>query len=230
MGQAQVNESFGDQLSKLFRSGHGKAHVLCAAIWSVTPLSWVYVLWTIRDPVSLPTCLPPHPLVRLLRSLLFSYALLEVGFSVYYRWLAVRVQQRVPWPAQRLDFLREVLVKSLESGMGDSLSGAYDADRPPSFVTTKLAENDERAIEFRQQIRAWFRLAAFEDIRKDNVRDWILWSFFSQSPQEFEASASQEQRDFVEDTLELLQLRAGKRAPEGRNPRVNSIRLTIDPV
>lgn len=84
-------------------------------------------------------------------------------------------------------------------------------------------------------VRLWFHGAALEDIKRDNVADFILWGFFDQGSVEGNGpiqGAAPEDGDirpelehYVSRTEELL----GRRLPPGRGPAA-CLRLTIDVV
>ena len=74
-----------------------------------------------------------------------------------------------------------------------------------------------------------FRLnAPWSDVPTAEVKQWLYWFIFNaRMPSEEELSL--EHRQVLQEALELMEKRAGGRVPEGSNPSLRSLRLTIDP-
>ncbi|GAA5865382.1 hypothetical protein JCM1840_001549 [Sporobolomyces johnsonii] len=91
-----------------------------ALLWSITPLSWAYLLWTL---ITLAPALragrpaPSHLVFKVLHYLVLSYCALEIPFSVYYRYLAWRAQQLRPPLRHSRKVLRGLILRSLENGL-----------------------------------------------------------------------------------------------------------------
>lgn len=150
------------------------ARVLVLSVWSVTPLSWVYVLLYIilhasystsvndafRHVVrgTLPaTARKPTWLTRFLSSRgLFFYSVVEVLFSLYYRRLAARIQPPAVAHSASRDYVIKAIVAALNDGMdldGTDKQGIIEMDHIPTelpHATRQLDYNDPRAVEFRQ--------------------------------------------------------------------------------
>lgn len=210
---------------------------------------------------------------------LFCYALLEVLFSVYYRYLIYQVQARTPLPQYGRAFLRQTLARALEDGMklegeqaiAESEKSDTKSRRPRratfsnarfsqlSFLDEKnrLREDDPRAIEWRNMFKSWFLGTPWHELRRENVLEWLSWSFFGMHYEEIVAEYENEgcppipqdvqsaddilnetaidndagaKMSFLFHGLYMLEARSGMRLPEGRNTNVSSIRLHLDPV
>ncbi|GAA5949001.1 hypothetical protein JCM21900_003168 [Sporobolomyces salmonicolor] len=139
-----------------------------ALLWSITPLSWAYLLWTL---ITLAPALrpgrpaPSHLVFKVLHYLVLSYAALEIPFSVYYRYLAWRAQQLRPPLRHSRKALRGLIVRSLENGLyleeeleeedleqkeqgKDAEKQRGQAARPPEFNNAweEKARDEEKAV------------------------------------------------------------------------------------
>ncbi|GAA5973276.1 hypothetical protein JCM11641_003047 [Rhodosporidiobolus odoratus] len=92
-----------------------------ALVWSITPLSWGYVLWTAFSqlgPASRRPAPPNSPSAYVvLHYLTLAYTSCEVIFSVYYRYLAIKAQKLRPAPRHDRKFLRSLILRGLENGL-----------------------------------------------------------------------------------------------------------------
>ncbi|CAK5264008.1 unnamed protein product [Mycena citricolor] len=70
----------------------------------------------------------------------------------------------------------------------------------------------------------WF-VPSHDDIRRENVREWLLWALFSSTLEH----ASPEWDGEIEEYLDLIEQVLGRKLAEGRGP-VKSIRLSFDEV
>jgi hypothetical protein len=111
-------------LASMLDLGSLTVGILVFSIWSLTPVSWIYVCLTVASFfVSLPT-LPLLPLPTWWRSeiihpIFLTWSIVEVVFSIIYAGLVRQVQQRGPAPMYGRRFLRRVFSRALESGMDD---------------------------------------------------------------------------------------------------------------
>lgn len=76
----------------------------------------------------------------------------------------------------------------------------------------------------RSYISGWFGGADLQELKRDNVEDWLLWSVFSA------ASVEPEWKDELEGYVHHIEELLGHEFPLGRNANVKSIRLTLDEV
>lgn len=95
-----------------------------AVVWSVTPLSWGYVLWTVLTSAipalrpGRPATVAPSPLVfRVLHYITLTYCSVECAFSLWYRWKAYQCQRLREAPAYPRKYLRGVFLRALENGL-----------------------------------------------------------------------------------------------------------------
>ncbi|KAG8740381.1 hypothetical protein FRC10_004390 [Ceratobasidium sp. 414] len=69
--------------------------------------------------------------------------------------------------------------------------------------------------------------SANKTICRDNIKDWLLWGFFSAGPESlFEPHVADE----IEEYLQILEAAIGRTIPPGRNKGIKSIRLSFDDV
>lgn len=87
-------------------------------VWSITPLSWVYVGVSIARYFGHTVPLVP-PIPAFVHYPLLFWSAVELVFSLYYLYLARRLQAKGPAPVYGRRFLRQVFARALESGMDD---------------------------------------------------------------------------------------------------------------
>lgn len=81
-------------------------------------------------------------------------------------------------------------------------------------------------------LRWWFMGADVDEIRRDNLREFLLWAFFERGDEALD-SADQENWDVVEQELDdyiaMMEQRLGRRLGDGRGA-AKGLRLTVDNV
>jgi pimeloyl-ACP methyl ester carboxylesterase len=80
-------------------------------------------------------------------------------------------------------------------------------------------------------LRSWFLGAEIKDIRRDNLRDFLLWGFFDQAREDVESNGGHseaEARD-LEEFVKRIEERLGYPLREGRGS-AQCIRLTLDDI
>ncbi|WWC65979.1 uncharacterized protein I303_108601 [Kwoniella dejecticola CBS 10117] len=92
----------------------------------------------------------------------------------------------------------------------------------------KLHPWDKRAIDFRERLRTWFNYAPWDTIKRRNIEIWLAWSCFNCSLEE--ALADEENKKYLEYCVELLEARTGSEFEDGYDPKIQVMRLTMDPV
>ncbi|KAK8013688.1 hypothetical protein PG991_009281 [Apiospora marii] len=104
-----------------------------------------------------------------------------------------------------------------------------EADHPPP-----LSPVDRRALflkcndnvpDFDRYLRLWFLGANPSEIRRDNVRDFVLWAFFDRRP----GAESEDEADECAGYLDLIEQRLGHELTPGRGA-AQSLRLTFDDI
>ncbi|KAK7914978.1 alpha beta hydrolase fold family protein [Apiospora marii] len=97
-----------------------------------------------------------------------------------------------------------------------------------------LSHADRRALflrceahvpDFDRYLRLWFLGADPSEIRRDNVRDFVLWAFFDRRP----GAESDDEAAEAEDFLDRIEGRLGRELPAGRG-RAQGLRLTFDDI
>lgn len=104
-----------------------------------------------------------------------------------------------------------------------------EAKHPPS-----LAREDRRALfrrcfenvpDVRRYLQMWFLGADESEMRRDNVRDFVLWAFFDLWP----GQESKEDAAELDEYIDNIENRLGRRLEPGRG-KAESLRLTLDEV
>lgn len=75
-------------------------------------------------------------------------------------------------------------------------------------------------------LRPWFFETETGNIMRDNAVDWLLWSLFSTHTGEYTEEWEEEIEGYLNKFGEYL----GYSLERGRNPRMQCMRLTLDPV
>ncbi|KAF5543628.1 alpha beta hydrolase fold family [Fusarium mexicanum] len=106
-----------------------------------------------------------------------------------------------------------------------------NADHPPA-----LSRQDRKALfercfgnvpSLEIYLRWWFLDADPDEIRRENVREFILWAFFERGHGSGFGDDEETVEEEVEHYLSLVEQRLGRKFEEGRGS-VKSLRLTID--
>ncbi|KAK7060561.1 hypothetical protein VNI00_001327 [Paramarasmius palmivorus] len=204
--------------------------VLVLPMWCCIPLSWLYVFYTLRH----------SSLVHLssARLALFVAAIFEVAFSVYHYNLVRQVAKPCIHPAGKLSDLQVAFSRVLKSGLADLPEDGFDEEttdepRPgsPAEEIVQLEPDDPRAIDFRNALRTWFGRVTWSSVTLHPVRQWLYWSMFNSDLPPYD-SLPEEHRVAMDDTLDQLQKRIGKRIPEstshGAHSPIRPLRFSID--
>jgi len=77
------------------------------------------------------------------------------------------------------------------------------------------------------EVTGWFLGSKPGEIRRGNVEEWVAWAFFNAAGKTELAPGRQSELDTIVSEVEQW---AELRLPEGYNPNVRSMRLTIDPI
>ncbi|KAI1759305.1 hypothetical protein GGR53DRAFT_151863 [Hypoxylon sp. FL1150] len=105
------------------------------------------------------------------------------------------------------------------------------AEHPPP-----LARDERRALfqrcfanvpDTRRYLQMWFLGADEEDIRRDNVREFLLWAFFDK--RSAGDSESMEDDAELDEYIDIIEKRMGRRLKPGRG-KADGLRLTLDEV
>ncbi|TRM67722.1 hypothetical protein BD626DRAFT_479629 [Schizophyllum amplum] len=205
--------------------------LLVAPLWAAVPLAWLFVIYTLRTG-KLYT-------VSWTYTALFVLALCEVFFSVYHYHLARRVAGPTPVGSGSLRELQIQFTRILKAGLASLPDDGFDeettdAPRPgsPAEHIFQLDPHDPRAVDFRSTLRNWFGGAPWSAIDVHHVRQWLYWSMFNANMPPLD-TLSPAHRGALDETLDLLQKRAGVVLPErvaDPSPAVKPILLTVDKV
>ncbi|EPQ57705.1 hypothetical protein GLOTRDRAFT_71571 [Gloeophyllum trabeum ATCC 11539] len=103
------------------------------------------------------------------------------------------------------------------------------AQHPPLLDREELRMHYERCcthLRNTAHTTGWFFSCAFNDIKRENVMEWLLWAFFHCTGQDKLKDWEAELEQYVQQ----LEKAIGQRFDPGRNPSVMSMRTTLDPV
>ncbi|GAA6060292.1 hypothetical protein JCM10212_002933 [Sporobolomyces blumeae] len=157
--------SFGFSLATVF--------VVIASLWSIAPIAFLYVVWTV---VTLAPALSPyrpapsHVALKVLHYTFLAYCACEIPFTVYYRYLAIREQKLRPPLRHPRKVLRGLILRSLENGLtleeefeqeeherddGGKRSDATDLDeKSPERAINRQVDGKERDEKWVEQAGA----------------------------------------------------------------------------
>ncbi|KAF8663421.1 hypothetical protein AX16_000992 [Volvariella volvacea WC 439] len=197
-------------------------------LWSSVPLAWVFVVHALHTGRLLHYSYPGK--------LLFALSFAEVLFSVHHFRLAKHVSGPSPVGRGKLHEIQTAYNRVLKAGLSDLTEGApdeesLDTSRPgsPAEPIIQLQRDDPRAIDFRHCLRTWFLKVPWSSVKLLHVQQWLYWSIFNADlPPSHELPKTH--RTILDEALDLLQKRAGCTFPEGSDPNVTPMRLTIDQV
>ncbi|KAI0832383.1 hypothetical protein BC628DRAFT_1310286 [Trametes gibbosa] len=197
-------------------------------IWSIVPLSWAFVVYALRSGLVWTFACPGWGL--------FAIALSEVFFSAYHYNLTASVSGPTPNAPGNLLELQAVFKRVLQAGLASLPEEGFDeesldVDRPgsPAETLTALDYNDPRAVDFRNYLRTWFGKVPWSSIRRDEMYSWLYWSIFNSAFPGLDKVSEPHRRALLE-VIQMIELRAGSKIPEGSNPAVTPLLLTVDPI
>ncbi|EJD01104.1 uncharacterized protein FOMMEDRAFT_125748 [Fomitiporia mediterranea MF3/22] len=197
-------------------------------IWSVVPASWAYVAysvihWRVLD-------------YSTTEFSVFTLAVCEVAFSVYYYLLIRKISGPSTITPADVFELQQAFRRVLQSGLiplpedgGDEEYNATDRPGSPDAVIEKLKRDDSRAIDFRDRLRTWFKKVPWSRVRRENFRQWLYWSTFN-AALPAHGRIPDTHKTLLDEATELLEKRIGCTVPDGYDPSVQVLRLTVDPV
>jgi hypothetical protein len=205
---------------------------LAVLVYSITPIAYLILFHRIYKTGSLISI--PYGFWA---KFWYIYSLFEIPFHIYLRILTRRASKRPPPLDVSIEKLHTLLTKSLSSGLQTKSERANgrrskNADDKPLSGLAAMQNNhiDETdAEQRRERLRSWFFFAPIEDIYEDNVREWLAWAFAARNLDE--ALADERYGHLINDGLEMVKLRLNwPDMRKGHNPKVKTIRLTLDPV
>ncbi|KAJ4478210.1 hypothetical protein J3R30DRAFT_3333115 [Lentinula aciculospora] len=199
---------------------------LVAPLWSAVPLAWAFVIYALHT--------GKFWSYSFLGLNLFAVAFLEVLFSVYHFHLTRQLSGPPPNGHGSISEIQVAFERILKAGLANLPPDGYDEEtldneRPgsPEEDIVQLEHDDHRAMDFRNTLRTWFGRRPWSSVRLYEVRQWIYWSIFNKNLPELE-DLPHAHRAVLDDTVELLQKRLGKRIPEGSDVSCRPILLNLD--
>jgi len=202
--------------------------VAVVPIWSIVPLSWLFVIYTLRTGMiwSLGLC----------GKVLFAAALCEVFFSIHHYNLAKYISGPSPLPPGNTVELQAAFERVLKSGLADLSEDGFDEESlhedragSPAEEIEQLQFTDPRAVDFRNYLRTWFGGVPWSSIHIQELYSWLYWSTFN-APLPPLDSIPHSHRCVLDEAVDLIQKRSGSIIPDGTNPAVKPILLTLDEV
>lgn len=200
-------------------------------LWSVIPLSWTFVIWSLYT--------GRIWLYRYPGLALFTGALVEVFFSVYHYQLAQRIASLAPKSPAPTHEIQTAFSRLLKTGLANLPEDGGDhetlwVDRPgsPEEDIVQLEYNDPRAIDFRNCLRTWFKKVPWSHVKLSDVRRWLYWSIFNAKMGPYK-DIKESERIHLDAAVELLEKRVGCKIDDSEwttPTAVEPMRLTVDPV
>lgn len=77
-------------------------------------------------------------------------------------------------------------------------------------------------------IRGWFYGAPLEEIRRENIREWITWAMFG-----LDSPGIEDLEDWTQESeqyVQAMEQQFGWNIPSGRTKDLPVMRLTVDPI
>jgi len=105
---------------------------------------------------------------------------------------------------------------------------------PPKHVRAELLHNCLNTVDkFETWLLGWFnanskKKAKFDQIFRGNMEEWLAWSFFASNLEEIRKNA--EYMNEIHEVIRIIENEKKVKFPEGYNPDVQCIRLTLDPI
>ncbi|KAF9055398.1 hypothetical protein BDZ89DRAFT_1055993 [Hymenopellis radicata] len=167
---------------------------------------------------------------------LYSIALFEVFFNVYYMYLARCLAGPSTSPIRAIEDIETTLTRVLKAGLADlSSNDVYDEEtlensRPssPEETVIQLDPDDPRAATFATRSgRFWFNGAPWSEVRKHEVRQWLHWALFNTDMPPLE-TMKPDHRAALERAVTQMEKRIGRPIPEGSAPHLKPLRLSLD--
>ncbi|KAG0149050.1 hypothetical protein CROQUDRAFT_40478 [Cronartium quercuum f. sp. fusiforme G11] len=101
---------------------------------------------------------------------------------------------------------------------------------PSALISNQILPFDSpAAIDYRSHLVVWFGKCKYDEIKRENFREWMAWAFFNAHDikvlDEFHLN-------LMDDFVEIFERRTGCQFPIGYNPKLKDrlMRLTLDPV
>lgn len=202
-----------------------------ASFYLIPPFSWAYVTYSLWY--------WPFSSYSTFKLCLFSWCILEAVFSVYYNLQANRISTTIPEShATELNVTSNALKRALQTGMAKTLPLNSEPERSPEERGSvpplqnpleTLQFDDPRAQDYREYMRTWFNKKSWDEIHVHEVRQWLYWILFN-ATMPAEANIPAENKALLDETLPLLQKRAGATFKEGSNPECKPILVTTGSV
>ncbi|OSX60266.1 hypothetical protein POSPLADRAFT_1182745 [Postia placenta MAD-698-R-SB12] len=197
-------------------------------LWSIVPLSWAFVIYTLRSGTVWTLSWPGRAV--------FATALAEAFFSVHHYNLARFIAGPHSLPPNKLAELQGAFTRVLRAGLANLPEDGFDeemldVERPgsPAEDIITLQYDDPRAVDFRNTLRTWFGKVPWSAVHKHEMYTWLYWSIYNASYTSFEALPPVHQKA-LQEVCQLIERRSGTTIPEGSNPTVKPLLLTLDPV
>ncbi|CAG8600201.1 4611_t:CDS:2 [Funneliformis caledonium] len=104
---------------------------------------------------------------------------------------------------------------------------------PSKHARVELLNNCLNSVDkFDHWIEGWFcvgkKKAKFDQIHRENVEEWLAWSFFASHIEEIRQNT--EYITELYDMIDFIENAKKVKFPEGYNPDIRCIRLTLDPI
>ncbi|KAI5923995.1 hypothetical protein F4810DRAFT_157726 [Camillea tinctor] len=105
-----------------------------------------------------------------------------------------------------------------------------EAKHPPPLSAAGRRVLFERCLDhvpdLRRYLRLWFLGAEEAEVRRENVRDFLLWAFFDSRP---DCKLTDDETQELDNYIAIIEQRTGRRFAPGRG-KANGLRLTLDDI
>jgi hypothetical protein len=188
-------------------------------VWSLTPLSWLFWAYVLLSNQR-------TQLRGALWATLKMFTATEVLFSVFLWHLSRKAQEHNDLAWADLDSMRSLFLECLNVGLGAPPPSKRGRQKHTSL--TKAQVEESRAHEARLKYQQWFFNAKLDDIYAENVKEWICWAMLGKDLKDVQLKNPESV--MINDGLNWLQHRLHYTFKTGYNPKVKSIRLSLDKV
>ncbi|PWN41234.1 hypothetical protein IE81DRAFT_181524 [Ceraceosorus guamensis] len=214
------------------------AMALAGWVWSVTPTSWIIFLAALYRRCTgldkhsnwLAWGLGASSSSPLIGKFFFYYSFLEVPFSIYLFLLTRKANRRTPPPKVDNKTLEDLMLQCLDVGLAahpPRRRGAGKHAQEDSKFETHVVSDQEAAVAWKRLMR-WFYFEDPNEIKADNVRQWLAWAFAGRELEECKGDKDLEY--IIERAFNLVQARLKHTFAPGFNTSMKTLRLTLDPV
>lgn len=192
-------------------------------VYAIAPFAWALAMYALWTGAVWSYTLPGKAV--------FLWAVFEAMFSIFHFTLARRISASPPRPPSDPHQMRAAFSCVLKVGLASQIERDRASFPRLGFDESlkQLDFHDPRAQDFREYMRTWFHRKPWSQIHTHEMRQWIYWSVFNAClPPDHKLSSVD--RAVLEESMVMIQQRAGDSIKQGSNPGCRPLLLTLDPV